>query len=161
MISIVTDYIPPAREQSRSSTHTSYYETRTASRTRQSVGSETQHIALDSKGNPFFVNKSGDTIIIVEYTDDLLTYLLMLDASTYLNYFSLTIQVREECHEVIQGEEEVLEAIPVVEAHHTVPESKHTVKQLQRQICCLVRINYLILCHVKYCCIHFKKCKLH
>ena len=155
MISIVTDYIPPSREQSRLSTRMSYYETRTASRTRQSVGSETQHIALDSKGDPFFVNKSGNTIIIVEYT-----FVMMSEALTYLKYFSLTIQVREECHEVIPGEEEVLKAIPVVEAHHTVPESKHTVKQLQKQICCLVRMNYLILCHVKYC-IHFKKCKLH
>ena len=118
------------------------------------MGSETQHIALDIKGNPFFVNKSGNTIIIVAYT-----FVMMSDASTYLKYFSLTIQVREECHEVVSGEEEVLEAVPVVEAHHT--ESKHTVKQLQRQICCPVRMNYLILCHVKYSCIHFKKCKLH
>ena len=86
MISIVTDYIPPAREQSRSSTHMSYYETRTASRTRQSMWSETQHIALNSKDNPIFVNKSGNTIIIVEYT-----FVMMLDASTYLKYFSLTI----------------------------------------------------------------------
>ena len=156
MISIVTDYVPPAREQSQSSTRMSYYKTRTTSRTRQSMGSKTQHIVLDSKGNPFFVNKSGNKIIIVEYT-----FVMMLDASTYLNYFSLTIQVREKCHEVIQGEGEVLKAVPVVEAHHTVPESKHAVKQLQRQICCPVRIDYLILCHVKYCCIHFKKCKIH
>ena len=156
MISIVTDYVPPAREQSRSSRRTSYYETRTASRTRQSVGSKTQHIVLHIKGNPFFVNKSGNAIIIVAYT-----FVMMSDASTYLKYFSLTIQVREECHEVIPGEEEALEAIPVVEAHHTVPESKHAVKQLERQICCPVRMNYLILCHVKYPCIHFKKCKLH
>ena len=134
----------------------SYYETRTASRTRQSVGSQTQHIALDSKGNPFFVNKSGNTIIIVEYP-----FVMMLDASTYLNYFSLTIQVREEYHEVVPGQAEVLEAVPVVEAHHMVPESKHAVKQLQRQTCCPVRIDYSILCHVKYCCIHLKKCKLH
>ena len=49
----------------------------------------------------------------------------------------------------------------MVEAHHTVPESKHAVKQLQRQICSPVRIDYSILCHVKYCCIHLKKCKLH
>ena len=84
---------------------------------------------------------------------------MMLDALTYLNYFSLTIQVREECHEVIPGEGEVLAAVPVVEAHHTVQESNHTVKQLQRQICCPVRINYLVLCHVKYCCIHFKNMK--
>ena len=118
--------------------------------------SKTQHIALDIKGNPFFVNKSGNTIIIVEYT-----FVMMSDASTYLKYFSLTIQVREECHKVIPGEEEVLKAVPVVEAHHMVPESKHEVKQLQRQICCPVRMNYLILCHVKYSCIHFKKCKLH
>ena len=130
MISIVTDYVPPVREQRRSSTRTSYYKTRTDSRTRQSVGSETQHIALDSKGNPFFVNKSGNTIIIVEYP-----FVMMLDASTYLNYFSLTIQVREEYHKVVPGEGEVLKAVPVVEAHHTVPESKHTVKQLQRQTC--------------------------
>ena len=122
MISIVTDYVPPVREQRRSSTCTSYYKTRTASRTRQSVGSKTQHIVLDSKGNPFFVNKSGNTIIIVEYP-----FVMMSDALTYLNYFSLAIQVREEYHEVVPGEGEVLEAVPVVEAHHTVPESKHAV----------------------------------
>ena len=86
MISIVTDYVPPAREQSQSSTHTSYYEIRTASRTRQSVGSKTQHIALNIKGNPFFVNKSGNTIIIVAYT-----FVMMSDALTYLKFFSLTI----------------------------------------------------------------------
>ena len=120
------------------------------------MGSETQHIVLDSKGNPFFVNKSGNTIIIVEYP-----FVMMLDASTYLKYFSLTIQVRDEYNEVVPGEGEVLEAIKVVEAHHTVPESKHTVKQLQRQTCCLVRIDYFILCNVKYCCFHLKKCKLH
>ena len=154
MISILTDYVPPSREQSQSSTRTSYYETRTASRTRQSMGSETQHIALDTKGNPFSVNKSGNTIIIVEYT-----FVMMSYAMTYLKYFSLTIQVREECHEVIPGEEEVLEAVPLEEAHHTVPESKHAVRQLQRQICCPVRMNYLILCHVKYYCTHVKKCK--
>ena len=156
MISIITDNVTPSREQSQSSTHTSYYKTRTASRTRQSMGSETQHIALDTKGNPFFVNKSGNTIIIVEYTFVMMSYALI-----YLKYFSLTIQVREECHEVVPGEEEVLEAVPLEEAHHTVPESKHAVKQLQRKICCQVRMNYLILCHVKYYCTHFKKCKLH
>ena len=96
MISIVTDYVPPAREQSRSSTCMSYYKTRTASRTRQSMGSKTQHIARDSKGNPFFVNKSGNTIIIVEYP-----FVMMLDALKYLNYFLLTIQVREEYHKVV------------------------------------------------------------
>ena len=85
MISIVTDYVPPVREQRRLSTCMSYYETRTASRTKQSVGFKTQHIVLDSKGNPFFVNKSGNTIIIVEYP-----FVMMLDALTYLNYFSLT-----------------------------------------------------------------------
>ena len=149
MISIVTDYVPPVREQRQSSTHTSYYETRTASRTRQSVGSKTQHIVLDSKGNPFFVNKSRNTIIIVEYP-----FVMMLDALTYLNYFLLTIQVREEYHEVVPGQAEVLKAVPVVEAHHMVPESKHAVKQLQIQTCSPVRIDYPILCHVKYCCIH-------
>ena len=156
MISILTDYVPPSREQSQSSTRMSYYKTRTASRTRQSVGSETQHIVLNTKGNPFFVNKSGNTIIIVEYT-----FVMMSYALTYLKYFLLTIQVREECHEVIPGEGEVLQAVPFEEAHHTVPESKHAVKQLQRQICCQVRMIYLILCHVKYYCTHFKKCKLH
>ena len=101
----------------------------TASRTRQSVGSETQHIVLNSKGNPFFVNKSGNTIIIVEYP-----FVMMLDDSTYLNYFSLTIQVREEYHEVSPGEAEVLKAVPGVEAHHTVSESKHAVKQLKDRL---------------------------
>ena len=115
MISIVTDYVPPVREQRQSSTHMSYYEARTASRTRQSVGSETQHIVLNSKGNPFFLNKSGNTIIIVEYP-----FVMMLDALTYLNYFSLTIQVREEYHEVIPGQAEVFfEAIPVPSSRGT------------------------------------------
>ena len=125
MISIITDYVPPSREQSRSSTRMSYYKTRTASRTRQSVGSKTQHIALHTKGNPFFVNKSGNTIIIVEYT-----FVMMSHALTYLKYFLLTIQVREESDKVVPGEEELLKAIPLEEVHHTVPESKHAVKQL-------------------------------
>ena len=69
---------------------------------------KTQHIVLDTKGNPFFVNKSGNTIIIVEYT-----FVMMSYALTYLKYFLLTIQVREECDEVIPGEEELLKAGPI------------------------------------------------
>ena len=153
---ILTDYIPPVREQRRSSTRTSYYETRTASRTRQTVGSKTQHIALDSKGNPAFVNKSGNTIIIVKYP-----FVMMLYSLKYLKYFSLSIQLTEEYHEVSQGQEEVLEDFPVVEGYHNVPESKCAVKQIQRKTCYLIRIGCLISCHVKCSCINFNKCNLH
>ena len=44
------------------STQTSYYETRTASRTRQSLGSDTRHLALDNKGAPFVINPACKTI---------------------------------------------------------------------------------------------------
>ena len=44
------------------STRTFYYETRTASRTRQSLGSNTRHLALDNKGAPFVINPACKTI---------------------------------------------------------------------------------------------------
>lgn len=45
-----------AQRGTRSSTRTSFYETRSASASRHRSGHETRHLALDKSGEPFVVN---------------------------------------------------------------------------------------------------------
>ena len=57
----IVEYMPNL-PSATPSTQTSYYKTRTASQTRQSLRSDTRHLALDSKGAPFIINPACKTI---------------------------------------------------------------------------------------------------